>query len=366
MKFNNPIPSAAAAVCVMASMCLAAPTLAQDSDPQPTPVADPAMREQTLQRIEHATRYLMAQAQNDGSVGSDQQNRNALTSLTIMALVAVGHQPTDHTPEGKTLRDGMNYILRDDRQSDEGYYGWSDGSRMYGHGITTLMLCEMLGMGIDEEQDTLILRRAEAAIDLILRSQRILKREERYQGGWRYDPDARDADLSVTVWQLMALRAGKAAGLDVPAEAIDQAVAYLERSYRETGREEGGFGYEPGQGPRYATTAAGMLAMLVCGQYEHEQVAGAAEYLDENTPTRNQNDQWFYYGTYYYAMAMYQVGGDASDQAQREVFRALSRTQQNDGSWTSNHYHERNPVYATCMAMLALSVRHHYLPIYQR
>ncbi|MFI4859764.1 MAG: prenyltransferase/squalene oxidase repeat-containing protein [Phycisphaerales bacterium JB063] len=327
---------------------------------------DEAMRDQTQRCIDNAMRFLISQAQGDGSIGNEPQNRNAMTALTVMAMVAVGHQPTDHTPEGKLLRDALNFILRDDRQSDEGYYGYSDGSRMYGHGITTLMLCEMMGMGIDDTQDALIQERAQKAIDLILRSQRIRKREDRYNGGWRYDPDSRDSDLSVTVWQLMALRAGKAGGLDVPSEAIDEAVAYLERSYREVGREQGGFGYEPGQSPRYATTAAGMLAMLVCGEYEHEQVAGASQYLVAHPPTDNRNDTWFYYGTYYYAMGMYQVGGGHADDAEREVFAALSRSQQNNGSWTSNHFHERNPVYATCMAVLALSVRHHFLPIYQR
>jgi len=361
MNIPNRLMSTCLTLLVAGSFFVTAPAAAQQA-----PDIDPAVREQTQQCIDRAVQYLMSQAQGDGSIGRDQQNRNALTSLTIMSLVAVGHQPTDHTPEGKLLRDGLNFILRDDRQSDEGYYGWSDGSRMYGHGITTLMLCEMLGMGIDDEQDALLLARAQRAIDLILRAQRVSKREDRYNGGWRYDPSSRDSDLSVTVWQLMSLRAGKAAGLDVPAEAIEQAVAYLERSYRETGREQGGFGYEPGQGPRYAATAAGMLAMLVCGRYEHEQVAGAARYLQDHTPTDNRNDQWFYYGTYYYAMAMYQVGGEHSETAQQEVFRALTRSQQRDGSWTSNHYHERQPVYATCMAVLALSVRHHYLPIYQR
>lgn len=349
-----------ALLCCVALCCVSpGQALAQDEN-------DAELRERTEQHLDLATRFLLSQAQGDGSIGQEQQNRNALTSLSIMSLVAIGHQPTDHTPEGKLLRDGLNFILRDDRQADNGYYGYSDGSRMYGHGITTLMLCEMMGMGVDDEQDRLIQSRAQAAIDLILRSQRIRKREDRYNGGWRYDPDARDSDLSVTVWQLMSLRAGEANGLDVPAEAIDAAVAYLERSYREVGRGQGGFGYEPGQGPRYATTAAGMLAMLVCGQYEHEQVAGAAEYLEAHPPTENRNDTWFYYGTYYYAMAMYQVGGEHSEDAQQEVFRALSRSQQRDGSWTSNHYHERSPVYATCMAMLALSVRHHFLPIYQR
>ena len=47
------------------------------------------------------------------------------------------------------------------------------------------------------------------AIDLILRSQKIQKKNQAQQGGWRYSPDSKDADLSVTIWQLMALRSAK-------------------------------------------------------------------------------------------------------------------------------------------------------------
>ncbi|MEM1355310.1 MAG: prenyltransferase/squalene oxidase repeat-containing protein [Planctomycetota bacterium] len=346
------------ALFVMALFGLvAAPAAAQDNPPAPD-------RDQVEQAIERGVRYLIAQTDDrDGSIGVRNQYRTATTSLAIMAMVAVGHQPTDQTPQGKALRDALNYILADDRITPDGYLGRQDGSRMYGHGITALMLTEMLGMGVDDRQDELIRVRCRAALDLILRSQQVDK-SERYRGGWRYEPGSRDADLSVTVWQLMALRAGKAAGMDVPAQAIDQAVEYLKRSYREMGREKGGFGYEPGQYPRYATTAAGMLAMLVCGRYEHEQVRHASNQLLEWGP--QVGDQWFYYGTYYYAIGMYQVGGEHATTAQRETWRVLKEQQRVDGSWQNRHHHESDQVYATSMALLALSVRHHYLPIYQR
>ena len=43
---------------------------------------------------------------------------------------------------------------------------------MYGHGIITLMLTEMLGMSPDQEQDGQIHERCQKAIDLILSSQK--------------------------------------------------------------------------------------------------------------------------------------------------------------------------------------------------
>lgn len=313
--------------------------------------------------IERGTAFLTAQVHEDGSVASRRRHPTANTALVIMALTAVGHQPTDLTPQGKLLRDAMRFILDEKRQTPEGYFGRADNSRMYGHGITALMLCEMLGMGIDQEQDRLIRERAERAISLILQAQAVRKRASQYHGGWRYEPSSTDSDLSVTVWQLMALRAGKAAGIDVPAKAIDDAVAYLERSYKQTGQGMGGFGYEPGQHPRYATTAAGLLAMQVCGQYEHEQVIGAVRFLRDRGP--QQNEQWFYYGSYYYAVGMDQAGKEDGDHAAKRIWETLSRLQRSDGSWAGRS-HETDPVYATSLSILALSVRYHYLPIYQR
>ncbi|NJR31992.1 MAG: hypothetical protein HC778_02860, partial [Chamaesiphon sp. CSU_1_12] len=51
---------------------------------------------------------------------------------------------------------------------------------MYGHGIVSLALAEMLGMGFDKAQDRLLRDRVRKAVDLILRAQLIRKREPRH------------------------------------------------------------------------------------------------------------------------------------------------------------------------------------------
>ena len=113
-----------------------------------------------------------------------------MTSLALMAMAAVGHQPVNPNDEGEAMKRALDFVLQEDRQSETGYYGSKDGSRMYGHGITTLTLSEMLGMGLDEKQDQKIRKRTQKAIDLILRSQKVPKSPS-HQGGWRYSPDSR-------------------------------------------------------------------------------------------------------------------------------------------------------------------------------
>ena len=73
------------------------------------------------------------------------------------------------------------------------------------------------------------------------------------QGGWRYQPIARDADISVTVLAVVALRAAKNGGLSVPQKTINDAVNYVRKCFNE---RDGGFGYQPSQGSGFARTAA--------------------------------------------------------------------------------------------------------------
>ena len=62
----------------------------------------------------------------------------------------------------------------------------------------------------------------EKAVAIILKAQRGGSGPER--GGWRYRvAHIGGSDLSVTGWQVMALRAARNLGCDVPADAIDRA-----------------------------------------------------------------------------------------------------------------------------------------------
>ncbi|MEM7474343.1 MAG: prenyltransferase/squalene oxidase repeat-containing protein [Planctomycetota bacterium] len=328
--------------------------------------------EEVKAAVDKGISYLVSKQRESGAI-TDRQYDTTMSSLAIMALASTGVTPSTPGELGKVSQRALDFVLSKDRQDDKGYYGNRDGSRMYGHGITTLMLTEMLGMGASDEQDEQIHKSCQRAIDLILSSQRQQKSSDA-QGGWRYTPNSNDADLSVSVWQLMALRSAKNDGLDVPAEAISDAIAYLKRSFSKRldangvpVSSGGGFCYLPrSSNPTFAMTAAGLLAMQVCGQYESPLVRDAAEWLEEHPP--KWKDRFFFYGTYYYAQGMYQRGGDHADIASQTVAKLLLEKQQEDGSWVSPSGEETSvgKVYATCMAILSLSVKYHYLPIYQR
>lgn len=322
--------------------------------------------------VSKAIGYLVSQQKPNGAI-TDRGHENAMTALAIMSMAAVGHQPADATPEGIAMTRGLRFLLGEGRQDKAGYFGASDGSRMYGHGIVTLMLTEMLGMGVDPEMDQQLHEACQKAIDLIVRSQRI-KKGANARGGWRYTPDAGDSDLSVSIWQLMALRSAKNDGLDVASATIDDAVGYLRRSFTSPLDAQGnpkdskaGFSYEPnGGGPSFTMTSAGLLAMQVCGQYESPLVVGSADWLLEHPP--KWNERFILYGLYYFAQGMHQRGGSHAERAASIVSELLLSKQKDNGAWESSSGEEQNAgsVYCTAMAVLSLSVKYHYLPIYQR
>jgi hypothetical protein len=316
--------------------------------------------------------YLVSQQKKDGSI-TDRGHENAMTALAIMAFASAGHQPVDPSPEGVAMARGLKFLLSDGRQDAQGYFGASDGSRMYGHGIVTLMLTEMLGMGVDDSMDARLHQACQKAIDLIVRSQKV-KKGMNARGGWRYTPDAGDSDLSVSVWQVMALRSAKNDGMDVSSKTIDDAIGYLKRSFTSPLDSNGnpreiknGFSYEPNSGgPSFTMTSAGLLAMQVCGQYDSPLVAGSSDWLLDHPP--QWNDRFILYGLYYFAQGMHQRGGTHADRAASLVSSMLLPKQKSNGAWESSGGEEQNAgsVYCTSMAILSLSVKYHYLPIYQR
>ena len=322
--------------------------------------------------VKRGVDFLISQQKSEGSI-SDGRYQTAITALSIMALCAPGHSPSEKSREGEAVKRALEYVLQNERV-EKGYFGERDHSRMYGHGITTVMLAEVIGMGVDKDQDFRVRDRLDKAMELMFWSQEKKKPDDKDQyGGWRYQPRDADSDLSVTIWQVMALRAAKNAGISVPKSAIDKAVLYIKRCYRSEPDENGkpknmksACGYQPGHDPGYASASAGLRALQVCGEYEAPETKGSAEWLKEHRA--KYDERFFYYGTYYYSAAMYQQGGDFAKDGRAFVENTLLEKQKPDGSWQSDDGQERDAgiTYSTAMALLSLSVKYHFLPLFER
>ena len=125
--------------------------------------------------IETGMKFLLKNQKADGAI-YDRGNPIAITALSLMSLAAVGHLPIHPNEKGEAMAKALDFILLKKNQNEMGYFG-KDGGRMYGHGIVTLTLAEMLGMGMDQKTDKLIREKCQKAIDLIVRSQKVKKNQ---------------------------------------------------------------------------------------------------------------------------------------------------------------------------------------------
>ena len=322
--------------------------------------------------VKRGVEFLLTKQKTSGEI-SDDRYGTAMSALSIMAICATGHTPAEKSREGAAVKKALEFVLRDDRV-EKGYFGERDQSKMYGHGIISVMLAESLGMGVDKDQDFRIRERLNKALEVMYWSQERKSPSSKDQyGGWRYQPKDLDSDLSITIWQLMALRAAKNAGINVPKTVVEKAVAYVKRCYKSETGENGkpknlksAFGYQPGWEPHYASASAGLRSLQVCGEYDADETKAAAVWLHEHRP--KYDERYFYYGTYYFSQAMYQQGGDAATDARNFVENILLEKQKPDGSWQSDDGQERDAgfSYSTSMALLALSVKYHFLPLFER
>ncbi len=296
--------------------------------------------------------FLASRQQEDGSFGTSGYARNVgVCSLVGLAFVAHGSTPT----RGKyaaQISGCLDYLLA---QADAtGFLMAADASSrgpMYGHGFATLLLAEVYGMARQPQ----LRDRLGQAVDIILAAQN-------EAGGWRYQPTAQDADLSVTACQVMALRAARNAGIAVPRGAIERAVAYIKSCQN----PDGGFRYmlEQNTDSQFARSAAAVVALYNAGIYAGEELDSGLDYVAGFAPgnQRPGAEAYFFYAHYYAAQAMWHAGGDRFQQWFPAVRDDFIRRQDSRGAWQDAICSE----YGTAMACIVLQIPENYLPILQR
>ncbi|MBK8098211.1 MAG: terpene cyclase/mutase family protein [Planctomycetes bacterium] len=291
-----------------------------------------------------------------------------VTALALMSFLAGGHLP-DRGKYGAVISKGLDYVLS--CSQDDGQITMH-GTRMYSHAFATLLLAEIYGMS-DRPQVKAVLQKS---VNLIVDSQNA-------EGGWRYRPFARESDMSITVCQVLALRAARNVGIFVPIDRIKNAQQYVYRSavrgndrYRGGGwrggygDDGGSFRYQlrPQARATFPLTAAGVTTLYAAGEYDSPIIRDALDYMDRQVESFN--DEWghghyfFYYGHYYAVQAYYITGDPKWTRYFRLVKSQLFKMQQRDGSWPCTA--GPGEAFATAVATLVLQIPLQYLPIFQR
>jgi len=311
--------------------------------------------------IDKALTYLAKQQDRDGSFPTPMGRNTGITALSVMAFLAKGHVP-GRAPYGETINRGIDSIL--DSQHFNGMLVGSSRVHgpMYCHTIATLLLSEVSGM-VDPERQRRIDEALGKALRVILSAQQSPKSQSLHAGGWRYQIASPDSDISCSGWALMSLRSARNSGAAVPTEAIEAAVRFVLNCRS----SEGGFAYQPGGPPGLARTGTGLLCLELCGHHRDRVTLAAGDWILHHLPN-GQYDDFFYYGMYYASQGMFQLGDEHWERFGEHMYRLLLRLQRDDGSWPESGGNERQagPCYSTAMAVLAMSVAHRQLPIYQR
>ena len=328
-------------ITAVALLILIGPALARSAENGQVRTAD--LSPAAERAIDAGLRWLAGQQNADGSWGL--RYHEASTAVALMAFMLKGHFP-ETGPYGEAMDKGVAFLIERARRGG-GYMGVN----MYEHGLATLALSEVWGMSERTEiRDTL-----KRAVEVILRAQSP-------KGGWRYEPRPRDADISVTVMQIVALASAREAGIHVPSQTIDKALRYVKGLQV---RGSGGFGYTRPSQPEFARSAAGVMALLMCGERDSREVLMGLEYLRQLPHGKFTAAKFYYYGHYYAIQAMYQAGESYYQQWYPNISDAMLARQREDGSWDGGEGGS-GPAFSTSMAILVLGVPYRFLPIYQR
>lgn len=306
--------------------------------------------------VERGLAYLADGQKPDGTFDGTYGESTGIVSLVGMAFLSKGYLPGEGK-YGDTLNRCIDYVLAS--QKPNGLLVQDDAGHgpMYAHNISTLFLSEISGM-VDPERQVTLHQALARATKLLLDAQAVNK-SYKNRGGWRYQPDSTDSDLSCSGWAFMALKSARLNGARVPDEAIQSAIGYVLRNHD---KSTGTFGYTSTTEHADTLTGCGILCLELAGYHGTESLNLAGDVVLANCKILPSKDHQFY-ANYYNAQGMFQLGGQYWERYAKWMYPTYLPRQTPDGSWLGKKY---GSAYTTSMVLLSFTVPYRQLPIYQR
>ncbi len=283
------------------------------------------------------------------------------TGATAMALLPFLGAGQAHK-QGKyktTVDKGIQFLLKQMKNSCGGRDLRGEGGEMIWHGMATLVLCEAYAMTHDKSLED----PAKKAIRFIR------ARQDRTTGGWAPKKGEKPA-MTVTVWQIMALKSGY--------------ICYLTKSYA-TAQKASAFldAVRVDKGPRYGetspkdatdtSTAAGLLCWMYVGSHDREE---ADEVIRKAGPHLIRADSagsdvlYAYFATRVFFHGAFGEGGDLWLKWNGALRKRLTNAQLTGSDDAGSWFDPNDPratgggrLFQTSLNTMALESYHRNLPI---
>lgn len=338
---------------IAAAVALALGAGAASAQPPGVKLGDLVPRD-VREMYDRGLQFLAATQSESGTWTGAPRNGPGMTGLGLMVFLASGEDP-NFGIYSTHIRRSLRSIISGQNAST-GYLGAS----MYDHGFGMLGLAEAYGtvddrnLWPDPKGQRTIGQALELAVRLAITSQK-----KNPSGGWRYSPDATDADTSVSGAVLVGLLAARNAGIEVPDESIEKALAY----YRTMTSSSGEVGYAGigGHGDSLARSSIAALVYAVGRRKDLAQYKATVGYLKERIDQTG-STAYAEYTRYYQAQALFQGDVEAWERWNNILVRQLKQAQHPDGSIPGQY----GPALGTSMSLLALALNYRFLPIYER
>ena len=289
-----------------------------------------------------------------GNIGTLKTSFNGATAMALLPFLGAGNTHKKGAYK-KQVEAGLYYLTRNMKVNGATGDLTDTGGRMYSHGLCAITLTEAFAMTKDRQ----LMAPAQMSLNFITYAQ------DPVGGGWRYKP-RQAGDTSVVGWQLMALKSGHMAYLNVPKNTIAGCYKFLDSVQANSGAT---YGYtSPGGGP--ATTAVGLLCRMYLGWKKDEPaLVRGVETISKWGPSKG--DMYF---NYYATQVMRHHGGPLWDKWNKTMRDHLVATQEmgkgqcdNTGSWNMGAGHGARVggrLYNTALATMILEVYYRHMPIY--
>ena len=318
------------------------------------------MKDKSEQAVLRGLEWLRQNQNPDGSWGDS--NKGAMTGLALLCFLGHG-ETTESQQFGLTVNKAVEWTIAQGTKFQGKLHMDDDFSRnsdVYEHGILAYAIGEFYTMTKDER-----------VVELLKQAVTYIVQGQGPGGGWNYNYDKASNDLSVSGWQIQALKAAHLTQLGIPGVdgALDRAAEYVDR----VRGPKGGYGYR-GPEDRYSLTGVGVLCRLFW-KGDRGDVSKGMDFIletaEKDKPVKYKEEHADLYAWYYHTQAALMFGGGAWQKWNKWFQDEIADNQSADGSWPKTggkHGHSENgdgktgAVYRTTLCILMLEVFYRYMP----